>query len=126
MNSYFWVHVLNIKIIGARKGHGFPLLLAILLPWQPRALVIAFSTMGGFTLLERPESSWERGWEIAGVCWELENVAATCYWTSFMHPAVSYLSCAGLGAASKAQSLVQKANPRISLSHTLTSARLNI
>lgn len=106
MNSYFWIHILNIKIIGPRKGHPFPLLLAALLPWQPWALGIAFSTMEGFTLLERPESSWERGWEAAGVCWELENVGCHMLLGIFMHPALRYPSHAGLGAGSKAQSFV--------------------
>lgn len=85
MNSYFWIHILNIKIIGPRKGHPFPLLLAILLPWQPRALATAFSTMEGFTLLVRPGSSWERGWETAGN-WKMW--AAPWHWASSMHPSV--------------------------------------
>jgi len=81
MNSYFWIHFLNIKIIGPRKGHLFPLLLATLLPQQPWAPVKAFSTLERFTLLARPESCWEGDWETAGVCWKLREMwTATRYW----------------------------------------------
>lgn len=58
---------------------------------QPRALAKGFSTMEGFTLLVRPGSSWERGWETAGN-WKM----SPCYWTSFMPPAGSFMSCAVL------------------------------
>lgn len=81
MNSYFWIHILNIKIIGPRKGHLFPLLLVTLLPRQPWALMKAFSTSEGFTLLVRLESPLERGWESSGFCWKLQKTwAHTCCW----------------------------------------------
>lgn len=87
MNSYFWIHILNIKIIGPRKGHPFPLLLAILLPWQPRALAIAFSTMEGFTLLVRPGSSWKGAGRLleTGKCGLPHD---TGHPSSSMHPSV--------------------------------------
>lgn len=106
MNSYFWIHILNIKIIGPRKGHLFPLLLVTLLPQQPWALVKAFSTSEGFTLLVRLESPLERVWESAGFCWKLQKIwAHTCCWMF------------GLGAMQLINSLLTISPPAVACSH---------
>ena len=106
MNSYFWIHILNIKIIGPRKGHLFPLLLATLLPQQPWALVKAFSTSEGFTLLVRPESYREGGWESAGIYWKLwKTWVATCCWTF------------ALGATHSINPLLTMSPPAVACSH---------
>lgn len=124
MNSYFWIHILNIKIIGPRKGHPFPLLLAILLPWQPRAPAVAFSTMEGFTLLARPESSGKGLGDClclleAGKC----GAATKCGAASFMHPAVSYLYVLG---CARLWPLCKNRIPRSLSAICLTSAQSNI